>query len=206
VKGGFYHSGQVCVSVQRIYVHESIQDELIAGMAEVTNELKQGDPIDPDTDVGSLIAPKEVDRVSDWVAEAIDLGAKLIVGGVKVSETAYAPTILLNPSEEATISKNEVFGPVICIYTYQTFDEAISRANQLPYAFQAAIFSSNLNDTLNGAKRLNATAVMINDHTAFRADWMPFGGRGESGLGLGGIPQSMHEMTHDKMIVINHIN
>jgi len=149
---------------------------------------------------------KEVDRVVDWVTEATESGAKLLIGGVKVSETSYAPTILLNPSEEVSISKKEVFGPVVCIYTYQTFDEAISRANQLPYAFQAAIFSTNINDALNGAKQLNATAVMLNDHTAFRADWMPFGGRGESGLGLGGIPQSMHEMTQDKMIVINHIN
>jgi len=206
VKGGFYHSGQVCVSVQRIYVHESVKDALVSGMVSATRALSHGDPMAPDTDVASLIHPKEVDRVSEWVTQAIDSGAELLIGGEKVSETAYAPTILLNPSEDAVISKSEVFGPVVCIYTYSTFEEAVSRANQLPYAFQAAIFSSNLNVALAGAKQLNATAVMLNDHTAFRADWMPFGGRGESGIGLGGIPQSMHEMTHDKMIVINHID
>jgi acyl-CoA reductase-like NAD-dependent aldehyde dehydrogenase len=95
-----------------------------------------------------------------------------------------------------------VFGPVVCIYSYADKTDAIARANGLPLAFQAAVFTKLLDDAIDTSNRLNATAVMINDHTAFRVDWMPFGGRDSSGIGMGGIPYSMHEMTRDKMLVI----
>ncbi|MFT6712311.1 MAG: acyl-CoA reductase-like NAD-dependent aldehyde dehydrogenase, partial [Arenicella sp.] len=100
------------------------------------------------------------------------------------------------------VSKSEIFGPVVCVYSYKDKQEAVDRANGLEVAFQASVFTKDLDDALDTGNRLNATAVMINDHTAFRVDWMPFGGRDASGMGMGGIPYSMHEMTRDKMFVI----
>ena len=202
LKGGFYHSGQVCVSVQRIFAHVNIIDELkdllVAGAA----KIKTGDPLLPTTEAGPLISPREVERVSAWVDEAVAAGAKLLIGGKALSETMYAPTILLNPPKDAKISTMEIFGPVICLYDYSDREDAIARANSLPFAFQSAVFTQDIDKALDTSAKLNATAVMINDHTAFRADWMPFGGRDTSGLGMGGIPHSMHEMTREKMTVI----
>ncbi len=202
LKGGFYHAGQVCVSVQRVYVHESSCDELATKLAAKARDLIVGDPLDPKTEVGPLILPREVDRVSQWVDEAREAGAKVLCGGEKISDTCYPPTVLLNPDETAAVSQKEIFGPVVCIYPYKDKSEAIAKANSLPFAFQAAIYSNDLTDVLDTSNKLNATAVMVNDHTAFRVDWMPFGGRDASGLGMGGIQYSMHEMTREKMLLI----
>ena len=127
---------------------------------------------------------------------------RVLCGGERLSDTCYAPTVLLDPDEKATVSQKEIFGPVVCVYSYADKADAIARANALPFAFQASIYSNDLNDVLDTSNKLNATAVMVNDHTAFRVDWMPFGGRDASGLGMGGIQYSMHEMTRDKMLVI----
>ena len=201
-KGGFYHSGQVCVSVQRVFVHEDIMEQLSQRLVEEVSHITVGDPLFPETDAGPLIFPREVERVSDWVDEAVAGGAQVLVGGGKHSETCYQPTLLLEPPADAKVSTLEIFGPVVCLYAYSDRNDAIARANSLPLAFQSAIFTQDINVALDSASRLNATAVMVNDHTAYRADWMPFGGRDESGLGMGGVPQSMHEMTREKMTVI----
>lgn len=202
VKGGFYHAGQVCVSVQRVFVHESICRTVANQIAEKAKLLIVGDPLDPNTEVGPLILPAEVDRVDEWVKEAKDNGAHVLCGGERISDTCYKPTVLLDPPDNAKVSTQEIFGPVVCIYSYQDRDIAIKRANSLPYAFQASVFTSDLNTTLDVVNKLNATAVMVNDHTAFRVDWMPFAGRDVSGIGIGGIQYSMHEMTREKMMVI----
>lgn len=202
VKGGFYHAGQVCVSVQRVYVNEEISEKFIANFVIATNQLAVGDPADATTDVGPLILPKEADRVESWVNEAIDEGATLVAGGKRISETLYQPTVLLNPSQSSKVSTKEIFGPVVCIYTYTNRDEAIKRANALDVHFQAAVFTKNLDIALDTVKKLNATAVMVNDHTAFRVDWMPFGGRDTSGIGMGGISFTIDEMLRTKMTVI----
>ena len=202
LKGGFYHAGQVCVSVQRIYVHESMVDDVSSKLATAAKKLTVGDPLDPDTEVGPLILPKEVERVAQWVDDAKNNGAKVLCGGVKLSDTCYSPTVLLNPSDDDTVSQREIFGPVVCVYSYKDKADAINRANAVPFAFQASIYTNDLTDVLDTSNKLNATAVMVNDHTAFRVDWMPFGGRDASGLGMGGIQYSMHEMTREKMLVI----
>jgi len=201
-KGAFYHAGQVCVSVQRIYVHESIINEFSEKLVAYAKSLKVGDPLDPFTEVGPLIDSWEQTRVHDWVTEAIEEGAQLLSGGHKCQETCYLPTVLLNPSEESKVSKLEVFGPVACIYTYSKLQDAIDRSNGLDLAFQASIFTKDIDKALDAVNQLNASAVMVNDHTAFRVDWMPFGGRDASGIGVGGIPYSMKEMTRDKLMVI----
>jgi acyl-CoA reductase-like NAD-dependent aldehyde dehydrogenase len=200
LKGGFYHAGQVCVSVQRVFAHEAIADALIERLAAGAAALRVGDPTDEVTEVGPLIRPAEVDRVESWISSA---GVEAVTGGKRLGDTLYAPTVLVDPSPGALVSTAEIFGPVVCVYRYSDLDQAIERANSLPFAFQAAIFTSDLDKAFRAADRLDASAVMINDHTAFRVDWMPFAGLKQSGLGVGGIPHSMHDMRTQKMIVIH---
>ena len=201
-KGGFYHAGQVCVSVQRVFVHESIVDEVATKLAEYASKLVVGDQLDPKTEVGPLINHNEVNRVEEWVNEAVTKGGKILVGGKRISDSCYEPTVIVNPADDALVSTKEVFGPVVCIYSYSDIEDAFDRANALDVSFQAAVFTKNLDTALKAVKRLNGTAVMVNDHTAFRVDWMPFGGAKASGLGLGGISHSMEECTNENMLVI----
>ena len=200
-KGGFYHAGQVCVSVQRVYCHKSIVNVVASNLSKTANKLIVGDPTDEKTEVGPLIRPLEVERISKWVNDAVKEGAELLVGG-KANGNCYQPTVLLNPSEHSTVSTKEIFGPVICIYSYENMDDAIKRANALPFSFQASIFTKNIDNALHAYKHLNASAVMVNDHTAFRVDWMPFAGLKQSGLGVGGIPHTYHDMQIKKMMVL----
>lgn len=200
-KGGFYHAGQVCVSVQRIFAHESVVKELVERLADAAKALKIGDPTLADTEVGPLIRPTEVNRVEEWVNEAVDAGADLIAGGRRISDTCYECTVLLNPPSEVKVSQMEVFGPVICVYTYSDIDQAIAQANAIPYAFQASVFTRDIDTALRVSTRLDASAVMVNDHSAFRVDWMPFAGLKQSGLAVGGIPFTMHDMQIEKMTV-----
>jgi acyl-CoA reductase-like NAD-dependent aldehyde dehydrogenase len=201
-KGGFYHAGQVCVSVQRVYVHESVAHTFAEKLAARARQMKIGDPTLPDTEIGPLIRHSETDRVHEWVTEAVKGGAQLLCGGKKISPSCYECTVLLNPPENARVTKEEVFGPVVCVYSFKDLDEAIARANSLEFAFQAAVFTRNLNTALRCATRLDASAVMVNDHTAFRVDWMPFAGLKHSGFGVGGIPFTLRDMQVEKMIVI----
>ena len=202
LKGGFYHAGQVCVSVQRVFVHKDIFDDLAQQLADGASKLVVGNQLDKKTEVGPLILPREVDRVEEWVDEAIAAGAKLLCGGKRISDSCYEPTILLNPPLDAKVSTLEIFGPVVCVYSFINREKAIEIANSLEVSFQAAVFTKDLDIALECVKKLNATAVMVNDHTAFRVDWMPFGGRDSSGIGMGGIQYSMHEMTREKLMVI----
>ena len=200
-KGGFYHAGQVCVSVQRVFVHEKIEEEFSRKLADIAGKLVVGDPVDEKTEVGPLIQEREVERIHKWVEEAEAGGGKILTGGKKIGKTCYEPTVILNPPYDANVSQCEIFGPVINIYSYKNRADAIRLANDVPFSFQAAVFTSDINAALQSAKDLNAAAVMINDHTAFRVDWMPFAGRKSSGLGVGGILPTMIEMTEEKLIV-----
>lgn len=205
VKGGFYHAGQVCVSVQRIFVHDSVLEEFVRDFAAAASRLRVGDPASAETDVGPLIARQEVDRVDEWVKEAAAGGGQIVVGGERVGASCYAPTVVLNPPDDARLSLKEVFGPVVAIYGYSELDDAIARANAADSFFQASIFTGELETALDVSRRLHGMAVMVNDHTAFRVDWMPFGGHGNSGLGSGGIGYSIEDMTLERMVVFRRL-
>ena len=202
-KGGFYHAGQVCVSVQRIYAHRSIARQLAKRLAKLAGSLIVGDPGDIATDIGPLIGAQEVDRVAQWVCDAKAEGAEILAGGKIISESLFTPTVLFNPAESSKVSVEEIFGPVVCVYEYDELDEAIARANALPYAFQAAVMTRSIDNALYAFRNLQASAVMINDHTAFRVDWMPFAGLKESGYGTGGIPYTYRDMQIEKMAVFH---
>ena len=202
LKGGFYHAGQVCVSVQRVYVPEPLLEEVGRRLADGAAQLTVGDPLSEDTDVGPLIRSAEVARIDGWVQQAQQQGAQLLTGGQVLENNCYAPTVLLNPPESADISRSEVFGPVVCLYGYGDLEQAIARANSLEVAFQAAVFSQDIDRAVQIYRQLDASAVMVNDHTAFRHDGMPFAGLRQSGLGVGGIGHTIDEMQIDKMMVI----
>jgi acyl-CoA reductase-like NAD-dependent aldehyde dehydrogenase len=201
-KGGFYHAGQVCVSVQRVFADRAIARKVAERLADRARSLRVGDPTLPETEVGPLIRNREVDRVDEWVREAVAGGAETLCGGKVLSPSTYAPTVLYEPPDDAKVSTLEVFGPVVCVYSYDSMDDAIARANSLPVAFQAAVFTRDLDIAMKTYDQLDASAIMVNDHTAFRVDWMPFAGIRESGLAIGGIPYTMHDMQMEKMLVV----
>ena len=201
-KGGFYHAGQVCVSVQRVFVPEAKAREFASALAESAGKLKVGDPTSADTEVGPLIRPQEVERIDEWVREAVDGGGELMIGAQRLDNNCYSPTVILDPPADCRLSALEVFGPVVCVYGYTSLDAALVQANSLPTAFQAAVFGRDIDNALDVCRRVDASAVMVNDHTAFRDDVMPFAGLRESGLGTGGIPYTMEDMQVEKMLVV----
>lgn len=202
-KGGFYHAGQVCVSVQRVFAAREIARDFADRLAQAAQGLVVGDPSAADTEVGPLIRPREVDRVAQWVDEAIAAGAERLCGGERIDGNCYAPTVLFDPPADARVSREEIFGPVVCVYPFESLDQALARANDLPFAFQAAVFSRDLDTALHVYRNIDASAVMVNDHTAFRVDGMPFAGLRQSGLGVGGIPYTIHDMQVEKMMVLH---
>ncbi len=203
VKGGFYHSGQVCVSVQRVFAFGSSAGDLAGSIADLASKLVVGNAIEAETQCGPLIRNREVDRVDDWVTEAVEAGAKVLIGGKRLSDSCYAPTVLLNPPESCCVSTQEIFGPVIAVYEKQALDDAIEQANSLPFAFQASVFSNDYAEIMDAINRLDGSAIMVNEHSAFRVDWMPFAGRRCSGLGVGGIAHTIEEMSQAKMAVLS---
>ena len=205
-KGGLYHAGQVCVSVQRVFAHESIADTVADQLAAAGTAMRIGDPLEANTEIGPLIKAAEIERIDTWVQAAIDEGASCLSGAKRIGQSCYAATVLLDPSESSMVSQQEIFGPVICVYRYSNANDAIRQANALPFAFQAAVWTRDLEFALRTSQRLDAAAVMVNDHTAFRVDWMPFAGLRHSGHGVGGIPYTMHEMQIEKMTVIHSKN
>jgi acyl-CoA reductase-like NAD-dependent aldehyde dehydrogenase len=200
-KGGFYHAGQVCVSVQRVFAHASIAGELARRLADRASSLKVGDPTSLETEVGPLIRAGELERVHAWVEEAVAGGGILLCGGRPLSATCYPATVVLEPPADCRLSCEEVFGPVVAVYGYDDIDDALASANALPWAFQAAVFTRDHGTAMRVYNCLDASAVMLNDHTAFRVDWMPFAGLRQSGLGVGGIPYTFREMQVEKLFV-----
>lgn len=203
LKGGFYHAGQVCVSVQRVFAERSIAEAFAVELGKRAAALVVGDPTRRETQVGPLIRPAEVERVGAWVDEASTRGASVITGGKALGHNCYAPTVLFNPPADARVSQQEIFGPVVCVYAYDDLDAALAQANALPYAFQAAVFTRDLDTAMRVYRNIDASAVMVNDHTAFRVDGMPFAGLRQSGLGVGGIPYTIREMQIEKMMVVH---
>jgi acyl-CoA reductase-like NAD-dependent aldehyde dehydrogenase len=203
IKGGFYHAGQVCVSTQKFYIHEKIYTQFSELFLEKVKKINSGDPMNTDTLVGPLIETKELTRVDEWVQKAIQQGSECLIGGESLSESVYAPTVLRGFDPQSFIAQNEIFGPVVLLKSFNDFDQVIKEANQSNFAFQASIFTKNLDRAFNASQNLEGQTIMINDHTAFRVDWMPFGGYKQSGIGLGGIEQSIKDMSIEKMTVIN---
>jgi acyl-CoA reductase-like NAD-dependent aldehyde dehydrogenase len=199
VQGAFGHSGQICISLQRAFVQEAVADQYVAGVVAATKNLNIGNPYDAATDISSLIDEKAALRVESWIRQAVDGGARLLCGG-KRTGTTIEPAVLVDVPRAAHISCEEVFGPVLAVYRYQSLDEAIARANDTPYGLQAGIFTNNLPRAFSAAKKLRFGGVLINDVPTFRMDHMPYGGTKHSGLGREGPRYAIEEMTELKFV------
>lgn len=199
VEGAFNFAGQVCISVQRIYVNERLYDEFIEKMRHHTSKLVLGDPKLENTDVSSLIHPNENVRIENWVKEAKATEAKVIIGGNREG-SVFQPTVLVNTNENLSISCNEVFGPVVSVNSYKVWEDAIRLVNDSEYGLQAGVYTTNIQKAFEAADRLEVGGVIINDIPTFRVDNMPYGGVKNSGVGKEGIKYSTEEMTELKFV------
>lgn len=202
VKGGYTLAGQLCISIQRLYLHESIAARFLDLLIPQIHALVVGDPFDDATDVGPMIDPAATERVHDWVTEAIGGGAELLVGGRREG-ACYMPTLLANAPPAARIMCEEVFGPVIATTTYSDFEEVIERVNATPYGLQMSVFTQELGEAFRFARRVQAGGVIINDTPMVRSDMMPYGGNKESGIGREGVRWAIEAMTETKVVAFN---
>ncbi|MBP1989011.1 aldehyde dehydrogenase family protein [Paenibacillus eucommiae] len=202
VLGTFSFSGQVCISIQRILVHENSYEEFITKFKAAVDKLVVGDPLDEATDMSAMIAEKEVTRMEQWVSAAVSRGAKVVSGGKAVSSRVFAPTILTDVPSDEPVSCQEVFGPIGTVSSFGTLDEAIREVNNSRYGLQAGIYTNDIHAAMRAAEELEVGGVMINDFPTFRVDNMPYGGLKESGFGREGIKYAVEEMTELKLIVI----
>lgn len=202
VVSAFANSGQVCISLQRIYVHKKVIDRFTGMFLENVRALKVGNPLDRDCDVGPMIDRKELERVDGWVREAVAQGATVAAGG-RAEGTVYLPTVLTGVREDMKVMCGEVFGPVVSIVPYEDLSEALARVNASDFGLQAGLYTSDLNLALSAVDALETGGVMINDTPTFRVDQMPYGGNRHSGLGREGVRFAMEEMTNIKTVVIN---
>lgn len=201
--GGFAFAGQSCISVQRVFVHGRVYDEFARQLVERVNALVIGDPADPNTDIGPMIDAGEVDRIETWVHEAVGDGARALAGGRRVSRTVYAPTVLEGVPETAKVCAQEVFAPLVGLYRYTDFGEALASVNRSRYGLQAGVFTNDLAKTLAAFDTLEVGGVIVNDVPSWRIDHMPYGGVKDSGIGREGPRYTIEEMTEPKLLVIN---
>jgi acyl-CoA reductase-like NAD-dependent aldehyde dehydrogenase len=201
VDGSFAYAGQVCISIQRIFVHEEIYQHFVDQFVTKTKDLKLGDPMNRETDISALISKKDVERSLLWIKEAKALGADVVTGGVSENNILH-PTVLLNVDPKAKISCQEAFAPVVLINKVTSIEEAIELVNESRYSLQAGVYTRNIHTAMNAAEKLEVGGVMINDIPSFRVDHMPYGGVKESGIGREGVKYAIEEMTELKLIVI----
>jgi acyl-CoA reductase-like NAD-dependent aldehyde dehydrogenase len=195
----FSFAGQSCISVQRIYVEQDAYDDFLARFLPKVEALVVGDPADEATDVGPVIDEDARERILDWIGRS---GGELLTGGDTTDDGLIRPTVIANPSADAEVSCEEVFGPVRTVQPYQRLDEAIELANATRYGLQAGIFTTSLNDALEAADRLEFGGVTVNEAPTFRADQMPYGGVKDSGNTREGPDYSVRELTEERLVVI----
>lgn len=203
VMGAFSNQGQVCISLQRIYVIDTIYDEFIQQFVQLSKKLILGNPLSLETDVSAMIHHDEQKRASKWVEEAVDSGAQLILGGVE-KEGVFPPTILTNVDDLSKVSCEEVFAPIVIVNKIKSIQQGIDAINNSQYGLQAGIFTKNIQTAFEASKKLEVGGVIINDIPTYRVDQMPYGGVKLSGTGKEGLKYAIHEMTETKLIVWNN--
>jgi acyl-CoA reductase-like NAD-dependent aldehyde dehydrogenase len=203
--GGYYQAGQSCIAVQRVLVHAPVYEDFVTRFVKQVESLKVGDPLDPETDMGPLIDAAALDRITEWVDEAVASGAEVLTGG-RHRDSFYEPTILANVTSEMKVCKEEVFGPVTTVTSYQTFEEALATVNDSRYGLQAGVFTSDIQRAMLAHRELVVGGVVVNDVSAYRSDQMPYGGAKESGYGREGLRYAMEEMTEPRIMIISDVS
>jgi glyceraldehyde-3-phosphate dehydrogenase (NADP+) len=202
VFGSFSYSGQICISIQRIFLHEKIYEQFMADFIKAAKKLKMGDPLKEETDIGPMINLEAAKQTEEWVGEATDKGARILCGGRREG-AMFEPTILENVKPEFRISWLEAFAPVVVVYPYKDFSEALKGVNYSIYGLQAGIFTNDLKKAFQAFEELEVGGVIINDIPTFRVDHMPYGGVKESGFGREGLRYAIEEMTEMKLMAVN---
>ena len=202
--GAFVYSGQVCISVQRAYIHASRYDEFLNKLLTETASFKSGDPLDESVTFGPMIDTENAERIEAWIGEATNAGAAVITSG-KREDAFYPPTIMTDVDPKLSVSCNEAFGPILVVDSYTDFSEAVERVNDSDFGLQAGVFTNQMDKTLRAFNQLDVGGVIINDVPTFRVDNMPYGGVKDSGFGREGIKYSLEEMTELKLLVFNHL-
>jgi len=202
VSGAFAAAGQNCIGVQRIYVTNSIYNEFVDAFVNETKQLKAGNTLDEDSDLGPLVSETHARHVSSMIQNAVDNGAEILCGGT-CEGTVFQPTVLTGVGSAALMDCEEIFGPVVAIYSVDSLDEALTEANKTRFGLNAAIFTESLRTAIRATRELQAGTVLVNDSTDYRIDLMPFGGIKHSGLGREGIKNSILEMTETKTVCFN---
>ena len=202
--GGYYQAGQSCISVQRVLVASEVYDDFADRLVKQVESLKVGDPMDPTVDVGPVIEKGEVTRIGEWVAEAVSQGAEVLTGGTGEGPF-FQPTLISQTTPEMKVRCEEIFGPVVTISPYQTFEEALAEVNNSKYGLQAGVFTNDINRAFEAHRTLEVGGVIVNDVSAFRADQMPYGGSKDSGFGREGLRFAMEEMTEPRIMVLSHV-
>ncbi|MGA7820331.1 MAG: aldehyde dehydrogenase family protein, partial [Candidatus Sulfotelmatobacter sp.] len=202
VSGGFGYAGQTCISVQRILVEDSVYGKFTDLLVEGTKKLKTGDPMDESTDVGPLIRESDAVRVINWIDEAVHAGARLLCGGERKG-SIVRPTVLTGTKPEMKVNCQEIFGPVVTVEPYQSFDEALRRINNSNYGLQAGLFTRDVKLLFQAYDELEVGALIAGDIPSFRIDQMPYGGIKDSGIGREGLRYAIEEMTEPKLLVMN---
>jgi len=202
VMSAFANAGQVCLSLQRLYVHEAIADRFIEEFVRQTDALKIGNPLDPETDVGPLVSEEAADRADAWIRDAAADGARILAGGRREGRLIW-PTVLVNTRPDMAVMCREAFAPLVSIVRYRTYDEGLALLADTPYGLQAGIYTSDLRKAFEAVRRLDMGGVMVNDTSIFRVDHMPYGGNRMSGIGREGVRFAIEEMTSLRMVVVN---
>ena len=199
--GGFYQSGQSCISVQRIFAHEKVYDALKERLVAKVSALVMGDPKSDDTFLGPMISEKEAERLEGWTKQAVKAGGKLLCGG-KRDGAVMSGTVLENVPKDEAICAQEAFGPVVVLAKYTEFDDVLARVNDSHYGLQAGLFVSDYKKVLRAWDELEVGGVVVGDVPSFRADNMPYGGVKDSGIGREGVRSGMAEMTETRLLVL----
>ncbi|MEP6681285.1 MAG: aldehyde dehydrogenase family protein [Chloroflexota bacterium] len=199
VFGAFAYAGQVCISVQRIYVVRAIYPEFERRFVEKVRAVQSGDPLDPATDLGPMVDDKAVARTHEWVREALDGGARALAGG-EPEGRFYPPTVLVDVPRDARVCGEEVFAPVVNLFAVDTFEDAVREINASRFGLQCGVFTSSLERTLLAHDELEVGGVIVNDVPTWRIDPMPYGGVKESGLGREGLRWSIEDMTEPRLL------
>ena len=202
--GGNYQAGQSCIAVQRVFVQSEVYDDFLPRLVKEVESLKVGDPMDPDVDVGPVIDEAAAERIEGWVGEAVEGGARILTGGSREG-SIYHPTVLVDTTPDMKVCRQEVFGPVVIVEPYQTFDDAIARVNDSDYGLQAGVFTSSIDRAMLAHREIRVGGLIVNDTSAFRADQMPYGGAKDSGYGREGLRYAMEEMTEPRIMVLSNV-
>jgi acyl-CoA reductase-like NAD-dependent aldehyde dehydrogenase len=199
--GGYSFAGQSCISVQRVFVQSSIVEQFTDALVAEVESLVVGDPSNDDTDVSALIDTGETERVKSWVDEAVAQGAELRTGGSLNAEGVLRPTVLANVRPDMEVCRTEVFGPVVGVQSYGSFDEALELANDTRYGLQAGVFTTDLAKAMQAGRTLDFGGITVNEVPTWRADQMPYGGLRDSGNTREGPPYTVREMTEERLVV-----